>query len=62
MSDSLLYSVALLCVGGVALISAFSTMRQVLNLMKDFRSDDSNYKEKKEELLRMKVELNSSKL
>lgn len=62
MSEDLLYSVALLCVGGVALISAFSTMRQVLNLMKDFRSDDSNYKEKKEELLRMKEELNSSKL
>lgn len=57
LSDSFLYSVVLLCIGGFTLISAFSTMRQVLNLMKDFRSDDSNYKEKKEELLRMEEKI-----
>ena len=62
LSDSRLYSTVLLCIGGIALISAFSTMRQVLNLTKDFRSDDSDYKEKKAELLRIQEKLISSKL
>lgn len=62
MSDSIIGSVVLSCFSTFALVSALFSMRQVLNLMKDLRSDDSGYKEKKEELLRMMKELSSSKL
>lgn len=57
MSDSRPMSLLLLFVGVISFTSAFLTVRQVLNLLKDFRFDDSNYKERKEELLRLKEEL-----
>lgn len=62
VSDSFIISLLLSCVTGIALVSAFFTIRQVLNFMKDLRYDDSKYKDKKEELLRMIEELGSSKL
>lgn len=61
MSGSSSLSLLLLLVCVISFTSAFLTMRQVLNLLKDFRSDDSNYKERKEELLRLKEELDCSK-
>lgn len=61
MSDNSSLSLVLLFVSVISFASAFLTMRQVLNLLKDFRSDDSNYNERKEELLRLKEELDFSK-
>ena len=60
--DSSSLSILFLVICVISLSSVLLTMQQVFNLLKDFRNDDSNYQERKEELLRLKEEIYSSKI